>query len=131
MPAVNQDAQADPPRASKIEETVHGGADRTPGVKNVVDDDQVAIVHGKIDLGTLERGLRTDCGKIVAVERDVQNTHRNIRLRKAPNRFHQAVRQSNSAAPDPDESEVLCAATLFDDLVGEPLKRSADLFRGK
>jgi hypothetical protein len=81
MAAVDQDAEADAPRASQVEKAVHGGAHRAARVEHVVDDHKVAIVHPEGDFGRVNHWLRTHGRQVVAVESDVEYADRDIHAR--------------------------------------------------
>src|ERR1700677_1785430 len=49
MAAVNQHAKADALGTAQVEKTVHRGTNGTAGVKHIVNDNQVAVVHRKIN----------------------------------------------------------------------------------
>ena len=48
MPPVDQYTQPDPPRATQVKKSVHGGPDRAARVENIIDDDQIAVVDREL-----------------------------------------------------------------------------------
>jgi hypothetical protein len=131
MPAVNQDAQADSPGTAEIEETVHGGANRPASVKDVVHDHQVAVVHREIDLRGVDYWLRADSGKIVPVERDIEDPHGNIHVCEAVDDLCQPLRERNAPAANTNQSEIFRPTALLDKFVSQPLESAVDFLGGE
>src|SRR6516225_2857319 len=52
--AVNQHTQRNTLGAPEVEQAVHGGANGAAGIENVVDQDEVHVVHAKINIGGLQ-----------------------------------------------------------------------------
>ena len=71
MAALDKNAERDAPRAPQVEKAVHGGADGAAGVKDVVNEDQVHIVHAEGNVGRLQHGMGRNLGEVVAIESDV------------------------------------------------------------
>jgi hypothetical protein len=69
--SIGYDKKADKAGASKIHNLIQGCAHCPAGVKHIVakDDDLVGDIHSEI--GTLDYGLGTEGGEIVAVEGDI------------------------------------------------------------
>src|SRR5271170_4437105 len=118
MAAVNQHAETNAFRAAQIEEAIHGGANGAAGVEHVVHDDQIAIIHVEVDFVGVHDRVRTDGGKIVAIQSDVNRANRDFHAGEIFDGFRQALGERNAAAADSDQREVIGAATFFHDFMG-------------
>jgi hypothetical protein len=127
--AIDEDTERDALGATKIEETVHGGADGAAGVEDVVDEDQVHGVDAERNIRGLQDGLWSDFGEIVAIESDVERADGHFDAVDAAHGLRDALGQGHSAAANTDEGEIFCAATFFHDLMGEALQGAVN-FRG-
>src|SRR5882762_8375276 len=74
MPSVNQHAQAHAFRAPEVEQTIHGGPNRSSGVKHMVDQDEILVVHWKRDVARLQDGVGSDFREVVTIQRDIQRS---------------------------------------------------------
>src|SRR5580765_1732514 len=76
LASIDQRRKLDLPRAPVVEQLVHRGAHRPPGVEHVVDHDDVAVVHVERNLRRLHLVAQPRLVEIVAIERDVERAHR-------------------------------------------------------
>ena len=130
MPAVDEHAKRDTPGASEIEEAIHGGANGAAGVKDVVDEHEVHPVNAKNNVRRLQDGLGRNFGKIVAIERNVQRADGHIHAIDPAHCLSYALGQRYAAAPYAYQREMLGAAALLDNLMGQALQRAVDLRGG-
>jgi len=130
MPAVHQHAKLHAPRAPKIKQAVHRGADGAAGIEDIVHQHQVHVVHGKGNVRSLKNGLRRNFGEIVAVKSDVQRPDSHFRPVYPAYPFRDALRQRDPAPANSDQHEIFRAAIALDDLVRQPLERAVNLRGG-
>src|SRR5450756_2291648 len=112
--AIHEDRQADRARPPEVHQGVHRGADRPPGVEDVVDEHDRAAVEVHRELRALDHRLLGDQREVVTVERDVQGADGEG---DALVLFHgdgDPVGQGNATALDPDEHEPLGPGLLLD-----------------
>jgi hypothetical protein len=129
MAAIDEDAKGHALGTAQVEEAVHGGTDGAAGVKDIVDEDQVHGIHGESYVGRLEDSLWSDFGEVIAIKRDIECADGNFNAIDATHGLSDTFGQRYTATTDADESEILCAAALLDNLVSEALQRAVD-FRG-
>src|SRR5580704_8951960 len=91
MAAVDQHTKPDALGAAQIKEAVHGSTNGAAGVKHIVDDNQIAVIHREIDFVGMNDRLRTHGGKIVAVQRDIQSADGDVDAGRIANRFCQSL----------------------------------------
>src|SRR5690606_322393 len=72
VPAVDEDGELDPGRAAEVVDRVEGGADRAPGVEDVVDEDDGGAVDPAGGQLGAEQGAGGLGAQVVAVHRDVE-----------------------------------------------------------
>src|SRR5580698_5435170 len=131
MAAVNQNAQANAARAPKIEEAVHGGANRAARIQDIVHNYQVAIIHREIDFRGVDHGRRADGREDVPIKRDVQCSDWNLHLSKGVDDLRKALRERDAPAANADQGEVFRPTALFYKFVSEPLQGAVDFFGRK
>src|SRR5206468_11043630 len=78
MSTVDEDREADGARTSVVDEGVHRGADRAAGEEHVVDEHDGPAVDGEWDLRLTDDRRVPDSRQVIAIERDVDRTQRNI-----------------------------------------------------
>ena len=130
MTAIDQDAQGDAAGAAEIEEAIHGCANGTPGVEDVVDEDEVHAINSEGDVRGLQDCLRRDFGEVVAVEGDVERADRDIDAINATHGPCDAFCEGHTTAANADERKVAGAATFFDDLMRKTLKGTVNFGSG-
>src|SRR5208282_996081 len=130
MAAVDEHAERNALRAAEIEETVHGGADGAAGVKDVVDEDEVHAIHAESNVGGLENSLGRDFREVVAIKRNIQRADGDIDAVDTAHGLRYALCQRYAAATDADQGEMLGAATLLDNLMGQASQGAVDLRGG-
>ena len=84
----------------------------------------------KVNVGRLQHRLRSDFGKIVAIQRDVQRADRHFHAVDAAHGLRDALRQRHAAPANSDQRQVLGAAAFFHDFVRQPLQRAVDFRSG-
>ena len=117
VPAVDQDGEADRPRAAEVDDAVERRPDRPPGVEHVVAQQDRAAVQVEVDLGLLQQGLRRDGREVVAVERDVQGADREVLLDQVREPGRQAGGQRDAPGPDADQGQLREVLLALGDLV--------------
>src|SRR5258706_1167444 len=129
VPALDQHAQTHAFRTAEVKQTVHGGANRTSRVKHIVDENQILVVHRERDLARLQDGLRGDFREIVAIQRDVQRSHRDIHAVDASHGLRNPVGQRNAPAAHSNQSQIRRATAFFHDFMGQTLHGTGDFRR--
>ncbi len=121
MAAINQDAERNSFGPAEVKKTIHRGANGTTRVENVVHKDEVHAVYFKFDVGRLQDGLRSNFGKVVSIEGDVENSDGNFHTVNAAHGLRDALSQRNAAPADADEGQMLRAAAFLDNFMGNAL----------
>src|SRR5208282_6077013 len=80
MAAINQHQQLHQARAAMGKKSVEGGARGAAGIKHVVDQHDLLTLDGKADFRFLHHGFGAQCGKVIAIERDIERAHGNFFL---------------------------------------------------
>src|SRR6266550_4472180 len=127
---VDEYGQADGLRPTEVDERVHCGADRPPGVEDVVDEDDRRAVEIERQIRALDDWLLGDEREVVTVEGDVERPDRHIDPLVLRDRGGNSAGERDAPTLDPDERETRGSGLLLDDLVGDPDRRPADLLRG-
>src|SRR5688572_11091302 len=70
--AIDEHRQLDQARAPEIDERIEGGAHRTAGIEDVIDEDEDSPRDVEVDVGGANDGLGADGGEVVAIESDVE-----------------------------------------------------------
>ena len=130
MSAVDEHGQPDRLRPAEVDERVHGGADRPPGVQHVVDEDDRPPVDPGRQLRALDNRLLSDEREVVAVERDVERPDRHLGALVLEDRGSDPSCQRHATALDADEQQPVGARLLLDDLVRQADRRATNLVRG-
>ena len=129
MSAVDEDRQADRAGTSVVDERVHRRADGSAGEKDVVHEDDHASIHGERDVGLAHDRRVADPCQIVAIERDVDRTQRDVdALVRADRRLNACGERVTPRANADDREEGKIAVTL-DDLMSDPRDGPADVVR--
>lgn len=131
MASIDEDTHADTARPAQIEKAVHGGAGGAAGVENIIDQNEILVVDEEWNFRGLDHGLRSDGGKIVAIEGDIERADGHVDMREALDRFGEALREWHAAATYADQREIRCAAALFHDFMGQTLEGAIDFFGGE
>src|SRR6266704_3124277 len=97
--AVDERRKLDFSWAPIIEQLVHRGAHGAPGIKNIVDHNDMPAVDVERDLGRLHLAVESGCIEIVAIEGDVERPHRRRELQLPV----QALGKPGAARADADE----------------------------
>jgi hypothetical protein len=130
MAALDKNAERYAPGASEVEKAVHGGADGAARVEDVVNEDQVHIIHAEGNVGRLQHGVGRDFGKVVAIESDVQSANGNVNAVDAAHGTRDTLGEGHAAAADTDERKVFGAARFLHDFVGQALKSTVNFGGG-
>ena len=129
--AVDEHRETDRARPSVVDERVHCRADRPAGEQHIVDEDDDAVVDRKRDLRRAhDRGI-SDAGQVVAVQRDVDGTERQLDPFVVLDRGADSRRERVTARANTDDGEKGEVAIALDDLVRDPRDGAADIVRGK
>src|ERR1035437_4649288 len=130
MASIDQHGQPNSLRATKIDERVHGGADRSSRVENVVHQNNGAAVQIEGQVRSFDDRLLGHEREVVAVESDVQRPDGDPHALVLLDRGRDSLRKRHTASLNADESEALRACLLLDDLMGDPNDGSPDLITG-
>jgi len=128
--AIDEHAERDTLGAAEVEQAVHGCADGAPGVKDVINEDEVHTVHGEGDIRGLQHGLRRDLGEVVAIESDIESADGNVHSVDPTHGARDALGEGHAAAADADEGQALCTTAFLHNLVGKALQGAVDFSRG-
>jgi hypothetical protein len=131
MSTVDEDREADGPRASVIDERVHRGADRPAGKQHIVDEDDHTPVDREGDLGLAHDRRVTDPGQVVAIERDVDRAEGDIDTLVRPDGGMDAGSERVAARANADDGESGKITVALDDLVRDPRDGPTDVVRGE
>ena len=74
--AIDQHYQIDRPRAAIVKNLIHRRAYGAPGIKNVIDQQQMAIVNIEGQLRGRDGGMHADTAEIVAIKGDIEFAYR-------------------------------------------------------
>src|SRR3989454_3876572 len=116
--AVDQARELDGGRTSEVDDRVERRADRPSREEDVVHEDHRLVLDREWDVGAADH-RRPAHAQVVAVERDVERPDRKCRAVDLRDLRGKAMREAHAARPQPDEREVLGAAVLLQDLVGD------------
>jgi len=122
--AIDQDREADGPRASVVDERIHGGTDRAPGEEDIVDEHDDLVVDGEIERGLVHDGRVADPREVIAIQRDVDGPERDVGVLVRGDRVAQPGREDVAARADADDGEAAEVAVALDDLVGDARDRA-------
>jgi hypothetical protein len=131
MSAVDKDRQADGPRATVVDERIHRRADRAAGEEHIVDEDHHASVDRERDLRLAHHRRVADARQVVAVQRDVDRTERDVYALIRADRRLDARGERVAARANTDDGQMGEVTVTLDDLVRDPRDGSADIVRGE
>jgi hypothetical protein len=129
MPSINEDGQPDGARTTVVDESVHRRADGSAGEEHIVDQDHHATVHRERDLRLTNDRRVADAGQVVAVQRDVYRTERDVDAFVRPDCRLDARRERVTARANTDDGEMGKIPIALDDLVRDPRDGPADVVR--
>src|SRR6185312_3349716 len=115
--AVHEHGERDAGGAAEVRQLVERRANGAPGVEHVIHDHQVLAVDVPRNVGGANDGAWPDRLQIVAIERDVERTARNVLTLAFLHDGDEPVSKLDAAALDADEDEVICAIVELDDFV--------------
>ena len=105
-------------RPAEVDDRVERGADGPAREQDVVDEDHRLGLDGERDVRSADhRGPAH--AQVVAVERDVERADRQRGAVDLGDLRGQAVREADAAGAQADERQILGAAVLLEDLVGD------------
>ncbi len=78
MAAIHQDGEADACRPSQVTDGVQGRADRPAGEEDVVHQNDIGAVDVERNLRTVQHRPGPRCAQVVAIERDIDGTDRDL-----------------------------------------------------
>ena len=111
-----------------VEERLDSGADRPPGVEDVVDEDARAPLEREVELRRAHEGLRVDRRlaaadlDVVAVEGDVDGAELDLDAAELLDQPAEPVGEGDAARVDADERDAVELRVRLDDLVSDPVK---------
>src|ERR1700757_1892310 len=126
MATIDQNAELHAARTAVGEECVEGGADRTTGKENIVDEDDVFVFDVDSKIRFLYDRSRSEGGQIVTVEGDVESADGNRLLFHPSNELGQALSDRHTTPPDAYQSQVLGAVVFFHNLMSQTNERTLD-----
>ena len=120
--AVNEDGKLDSGRSAVAEQRFDGGADRTSGIDDIVNEDNGLSLNVDLQRFVFDhRGVRLRkigaFGQIVAVHRDIERIDPDIRAVQVKQIVVQNLRHRNAAAVDADQTKIGTSLILFDNFV--------------
>src|SRR5262249_44988124 len=129
--AVDQYTELNAPGTPMVEQSIHGGTNGAPGIKNVIHKDHILFP----DFHTQRSGFLNDRaaahgGKVIAVQGNVEGANGDRLLLNLVNQLSQPLGQGNATALDSDQRQILDSVVLFHDLVGQPDQGTFDLRGG-
>src|SRR5271157_759835 len=127
MTSINEHQQLHAARATVTEERIERGADRAAGVENVVNQDDIAIVHIEAKGAWTDHRADIVRGKVVAVKANVKHSSIDGAFFDGANQSAQSFRKGNAAALNANQAQVFGSIVLFDDLMGQADERAFDL----
>src|SRR5438128_6504480 len=116
--------------ASFAEQSIHCGPRGTPGVKNVIHENDVLARDWEIDFCFLHDRLRAECGEIITVKRDIEHAYGYGCFLDSFDHVGQALSERYPASPYTDQRQVHHSIISFDDFVGQPYQGTLD-FRSR
>src|ERR1700690_4167006 len=125
--AVYQRQQVDRRGPAVVEQRVHGRADRPPRVQYIGRQDDVPARHREPDFRGVHHRLCRHGRKIVAVQSDIQNAHRNLDAFERLDLRRQPLRDRHAAPADSDERQSVQILALLQNFVRQPDQRPVDL----
>lgn len=120
--AIHEDCERDAGRSAEIRQLIEGGANRTPGVEDIVHDYHTPAVETPGKIGRSHNRTGTHGLQIVPVQRDVESTTREWLGRASALRyqFGDPIGELHAAPLYAHEDEIIRAAIQLHDLVGHP-----------
>jgi len=99
---------------------VHGGADSSAGVKDIVDQNYIFTVDVVLKLGTVNDGVCPNRREIVAVKRDIKDAVKRFDLFYGLDLIANAFGKRNTTAANAYKIKILSTAIFLGDLHCEP-----------
>src|SRR5207247_8588112 len=91
VPTIDQHTELHPLGASMAEQSIHGSTGRPPGVKNIINQDDVLSRDRDPNFALLHHWLRAKSGKVVTVYSDIERANRYRSLLNALNHRSQPL----------------------------------------
>ena len=119
---VDQYRKLNPLRPSEVHKLIHSGPDRATGVEYIVDqyDTPSFDVFGKFR--SVDDGICSDCGKVVAIESNVDDPVERFRSLESLDLIAKPFGEGYAATPDADEIDILRSMIRLNDLGRQPRK---------
>src|SRR6185369_824770 len=113
--AIDEHCELHAARPTEVDQLIECGANRTTGVKHVVDQNDVAVfdVAGKIC--AIDDWLGANSRKIVTIERDVEYADGRSITFEVGNLLRHAFCEWDAATSDSNKKQVAGAVIFFDD----------------
>src|SRR5262245_28869591 len=131
MPAIHEDNQLNASRSAEIDERIEGCARRPARVQHIVYEENLAFIDGERNFGATHERLRSDRvpHQIVAIERDVEGTGRNVGSGNLPQAACEPPSQMISARTHPDQGQIVNTSIALQDFVCDSGEGAADPVR--
>src|SRR5882724_2649052 len=98
---------------AKVYQLVERRADGAARIKDVIDENDIAVFNITRKVCAVHNGLGTYCREIVAVERDVKNSDRRTIAFEIRNLISHAFRERHTSAPNAHQIEIVGTMILF------------------
>ena len=120
MPPVDQDSKLDGLRTAGVKHGFDCRANRTPGIDDIIYQDNGLPGQVTGDFSRAGLGQRTQLCQIIPVEGDINTTQRDVFPLETDDIIPEHGSQRHAAPMDPKQNKVKNPAVLFDDLVCDP-----------
>ncbi len=120
MSAINEHTQLNLSRPALGKKSIHRRSRRTAGKQNIIYQNNVLIFDRKTNLFFQHHGLRAQRREVIAIEGNIQRTHRNLRVLNACDNLAKPLSYGHAATADTDQSKRIHATVFFYDLVCQP-----------
>src|SRR5262249_22214159 len=126
MATIDQNHELDAARAPEIYQRVECRADRAPRVQHIVHEDHAAVIDVERDLCSFYLGLLAAATEIVAVQGDIDDAGRYVRMLDLADLRLQALGDVDATRTNADERQLVRALVALEDLVRNPGERPID-----
>src|SRR5215831_18982377 len=127
--AVDQHRQLHSSRPAKIDQLIHRGTYRPPGVQHIIDQHDGSSFNVTRQLRTADDRLSAHRRKIVAVQSDIQDADRRSDAFELRDLIGDPVSQRHTTTPNADQNQLVDAMIFFDYFRSETGERAVDARR--
>src|SRR5215471_8896511 len=117
MTTIDEHEELNAARTPVVEQSVERCARCASRIEHIVDQDDVLVLDVELHLLGAYFGPMPDSGKVVPIERDVERADGDGSLFNPTQDLSQALSQRHAAALDADQTEIVGAVVLLDDLM--------------